>query len=73
LDFIVEARETYNGDQFLWSPKIMKLASSGSGGDEPAQVWDAQKDFEKPLVTTLDPWEQLAQTLMLTNEFVFLD
>jgi hypothetical protein len=73
LDFIVDSRDGFDGDQFLWAPKITRTAATGSGGDQPEQVWDAQANFEKQVVTTLNPWEQLAQTLMLTNEFVFLD
>jgi hypothetical protein len=73
LDFIVDLGDVLNSDQFLWAPKITKLASSSSGGEEPAHTWDAEKDFAPVAVTTLTPWEQLAQTLMLTNEFVFVD
>jgi hypothetical protein len=48
------------------------LATTGSGGDG-AQSWDAQKDFAGPPMQLLNRWEQLAQALMLANEFVFLD
>ena len=72
LDFIVDIRGGLNSDQFLWSPKITLVASSGSGGDG-APPWDAQKDFAGPPVALLSQWQQLAQALMLANEFVFLD
>ena len=72
LDFIVDIRNGLNSDQFLWSPKITLVASSGSGGDG-APPWDAQKDFTGPPVALLSQWQQLAQALMLANEFVFLD
>lgn len=67
LDFIVDIRDGLNSDQFLWSPKIDTAVSGG------VQSWDAQKDFTGPAAASLSPWQQLAQTLMLTNEFVFLD
>jgi len=72
LDFIVDIRDGLNSDQFLWSPKISTVATTGSGGDG-AQSWDAQKDFAGPPMQLLSRWEQLAQALMLANEFVFLD
>ncbi|MEO6740273.1 MAG: PSD1 and planctomycete cytochrome C domain-containing protein [Chthoniobacteraceae bacterium] len=72
LDFIVDIRDGLNSDQFLWSPKIIAVASAGAGGDD-VQSWDAQKDFTGPTKVSLSLWQQLAQTLMLTNEFVFVD
>lgn len=72
LDFIVDIRDGLNSDQFRWSPKITAAANAGAGGDD-AQSWDAQKDFTGPASVSLSLWQQLAQTLMLTNEFVFVD
>ncbi len=72
LDFVVDIRDGLNSDQFVWSPKIFIVASGGSGGDD-APSWDAQKDFAGPNSAPLSLWQQLAQTLMLTNEFVFVD
>ncbi|MDZ4367283.1 MAG: DUF1553 domain-containing protein, partial [Afipia sp.] len=72
LDFIVDIRDGLSFDQFLWSPKIATAVSAGAGGGD-AQSWDAQKDFVGPTSAPLSLWQQLAQTLMLTNEFVFVD
>ena len=72
LDFIVDIRDGLNSDQFLWSPKITLVGNSGAGVDA-APPWDAQKDFAGPPVSLLSQWQQLAQVLMLANEFVFLD
>ncbi|MEO6786777.1 MAG: DUF1553 domain-containing protein, partial [Chthoniobacteraceae bacterium] len=72
LDFIVDIRDGLNSDQFLWSTKILAVVNGGAGGGD-APSWDAQKDFAGPASVTLNLWQQLAQTLMLTNEFVFLD
>jgi hypothetical protein len=74
LDFIVDIDIGLNSDQFLWSPQLSTTqAIAGSGGDTPAEVWDAKKDFTASPKTTLTSWEQLAQVLMLSNEFMFVD
>ncbi|MBL9180346.1 MAG: DUF1553 domain-containing protein [Verrucomicrobiaceae bacterium] len=74
LDFIVDIDVGLNSDQFLWSPQLSATQIiAGSGGDTPAEVWDAKKDFTTSPKTTLTSWEQLAQVLMLSNEFMFVD
>ncbi len=69
LDFIVDIDIGLNSDQFLWSPQL----SASSGGDTASEVWDVKKDFPASPKTTLTSWEQLAQVLMLSNEFMFVD
>ncbi|MBL9182300.1 MAG: DUF1553 domain-containing protein [Verrucomicrobiaceae bacterium] len=74
LDFIVDIDVGLNSDQFLWSPQLStSQIVAGSGGDTPSEVWDAKKDFTASPKTTLTSWEQLAQVLMLSNEFMFVD
>lgn len=75
LDFIVDIGNGLNSDQFLWSPKISPsvTATTGAGGDTPSDAWDAQKDFSAQPKSQLTAWEQLAQVLMLSNEFMFVD
>ncbi|MFM7606789.1 MAG: DUF1553 domain-containing protein, partial [Prosthecobacter sp.] len=74
LDFIVDIDIGLNSDQFLWSPQLSATQTiAGSGGDTPAEVWDVKKDFTASPKTTLTSWEQLAQVLMLSNEFMFVD
>ncbi|MFO1483742.1 MAG: DUF1549 and DUF1553 domain-containing protein [Verrucomicrobiaceae bacterium] len=74
LDFIVDIDVGLNSDQFLWSPQISaSTAIAGSGGDSVAEVWDARKDFGEQPKVSLNAWEQLAQVLMLSNEFMFVD
>ncbi|MCM2372257.1 PSD1 and planctomycete cytochrome C domain-containing protein [Aporhodopirellula aestuarii] len=68
IDFIVEAGKSASNDNFLWSPQIRCIAGPAKG-----QRWDAAKDFSPPPAPQLDGWEQLAQALMLTNEFFYLD
>jgi hypothetical protein len=63
LDFVVDSIGDYEADTFSWAPKLR-------AGE---RLWDAQKDFAGPPFPRLTPREQLAQVLLLTNEFAFLD
>ncbi len=73
LDFIVDLRDGLNSDQFLWAPRLTLAGTAGSGGDIAEQSWSAEKDFAGDALTLLGPWQQLAQVLMLANEFMFVD
>jgi cytochrome c553 len=65
LDFAVDIGGTLNNDQFVWEVRITSA--------EPANAWQSRTDFVGPRTTSLDPWEQLAQVLFSTNEFMFVD
>jgi hypothetical protein len=76
VDFIVDINEGLNSDQFLWSPKVTAVPATAAAGATDAvlsETWDALKDFTGLAAQPLNGWQQLAQTLMLTNEFVFVD
>ena len=74
LDFIVDIADGLNSDQFLWSPKLTPTAhTTGAGGPPTPDTWDAEKDFSAQPKSRLTPWQQLAQVLMLSNEFMFVD
>jgi len=73
LDFVVDIGGRLNNNQFLWSPGIRLAGSAGSGGDLGPRLWDARADFTKSSVSSLDPWEQFVQVMMLANEFLFVD
>lgn len=73
IDFVVDIGGGLNSDQFLWSPVITPAASAVSASNPNGEPWDAGKDFAGPSTAPLSPWQQLAQTLMLTNEFMFID
>jgi hypothetical protein len=73
LDFVVDIAGGLNSDQFLWAPKIAAVGTGGTGADPESLMWDAHNEFKGPVVVTLNAWEQLAQALMLTNEFLFVD
>jgi hypothetical protein len=74
LDFIVDIADGLNSDQFLWSPKLTPTVhTTGAGGPPTPDTWDAEKDFSAQPKSSLNPWQQLAQVLMLSNEFMFVD
>ncbi|QDV32574.1 PSD1 and planctomycete cytochrome C domain-containing protein [Tautonia plasticadhaerens] len=67
IDFVVDLRDGLDSDQFRWAPVITGL---GTGG---ATTWDARDDFAGDSTPTLGPWEQLAQVLLMSNEFSFVE
>ncbi|MFM9961729.1 MAG: PSD1 and planctomycete cytochrome C domain-containing protein [Planctomycetaceae bacterium] len=72
LDFIVTSRASVTNDSFQWAPKLAAVEKGFS------TIWDIARDFPKtptgqPIETALTPWEQLAQVLLLSNEFQFVD
>jgi hypothetical protein len=65
IDFLVDLRGNLDSDSFNWHPLI-----KGHG------EWDAKAQFAgppPPHPPDLTPWEQFAQVLLETNEFVFVD
>ena len=72
LDFIVDIRNGLNSDQFLWAPKVSLVATAGAGAGTP-HTYDAEKDFTGIGSPPLTAWQRLAQTLLLTSEFMFID
>jgi len=69
IDFVVDIVKELNSDQFLWAPVIRPLEPASTD----ATYWDATRDYSGPSVRKLTKLEQLAQVLMLTNEFWFVD
>lgn len=63
LDFVVNFQANLNSDQFLWSPEIKMQEKS----------WQAERDFAGKQPNYLNPWQQLAQVLLMSNELVFID
>jgi len=72
IDFVVDVRDGLNSDQHLWAPKIRVVSPTAEGTPEPSD-WDASRDFNGPPTRRLKPWEQLAQVLLMANEFLFVD
>jgi hypothetical protein len=72
LDFVVDCKESESHDGFTWAPVLRTKQAVGSPGSV-VQVWHSTNDFSGPAPAQLNAWEQLAQTLLLSNEFVFVD
>jgi hypothetical protein len=68
IDFLVDCRPAgeITWDEFSWAP-VIKVDKQG--GPE----WNAAAQFGGPPPQPLTQWEKYAQTLLLTNEFVFVD
>ncbi|MBX3420965.1 MAG: PSD1 domain-containing protein [Pirellulaceae bacterium] len=79
IDFVVDIIQQLNSDQYLWAPVIRQVADQDA--DQSAvnhtstalTVWDAARNFTGPAQPRLSRWEQLAQVLLMTNEFAFVD
>jgi len=65
VDFIVDIDKILNSDQYLWWSTIRE---SGDG-----LVWNSEQDFPQNESKLLNGWEQLAQALLCSNEFMFVD
>ncbi|MCA9061429.1 MAG: DUF1553 domain-containing protein, partial [Planctomycetaceae bacterium] len=69
IDFVVDNREDSSFDSFEWRIQIQQAVDGIV-----VRNWNSERDFEqRQPQQLLDQWSQLAQTLMLTNEFVFVD
>lgn len=66
VDFVVDRYENLNSDDFLWNPVLTEEEGRRT-------QWKAKEDFGEKRRAPLDPWQQLAQVLLMTNEFVFVD
>jgi hypothetical protein len=66
IDFLVDCLTDSENDGFKWAP-VITLKAPGQ------QVWDARKDFAGPPPISLNAWEKLAQVLLQTSEFAFVD
>ncbi len=77
LDFVVDLNANLNSEQHLWAPVVREVSMPTSAGvpDEAARpvLWDARRDFSGPPPVRLTRMEQLAQVLIVSNEFLFVD
>lgn len=64
LDWLVISGGDPGYDGFLWSPR---LSYQGTG-----KMHDSGRDFSGPEQVPLNPWQSLAQALLLSNEFHFV-
>ncbi|HTU24333.1 MAG TPA: PSD1 and planctomycete cytochrome C domain-containing protein [Pirellulales bacterium] len=78
IDFVAVCRANNGFDRFAWKPVVRLMpatadAGSAAGGASLEVVWDAGSGFHGPVPGPLDVWQRLAHTLLLTNEFMYLD
>jgi hypothetical protein len=69
IDFVTDSRANVTSDEFTWTVTL-RLTSSDKG---PGHVWDSTSGFHGPLTVPLTRWQELAQILMMSNEFAFVD
>jgi hypothetical protein len=69
VDFITDCGPTLDNDQFNWTVTLRLSGSSADAG----QVWDSTSGFHGPLELPLTRWQELAQVLLMSNEFVIVD
>lgn len=65
VDFVVEPIDNNSFDSIQWEPVV-----SESG--QPSRRWDVANDFAGP-ESIATAWQNLAQALLATNEFVYVD
>ena len=72
LDFIVDCLSNPNHDSFQWSPQIHLTTDAPVG--QPKH-WNSQSEFSgtRDQTRPLTVWDRIAQVLLMSNEFVFLD
>ena len=70
IDFLVDIGSGLNSDQFLWE---IALTDQHEDLETPAKAWNANSDFPADTSLPLTAWEQLAQALLCSNEFLFID
>jgi hypothetical protein len=79
IDFVVDIAGQLGFDSFVWSPEIktQSLSLTAASGEKPeqppARQWNYSRDFRKPEPVRITPWQSLAQILLLSNEFQFID
>ncbi len=67
IDFVVGCRENAGWDSFDWRVSLALETSAGW------QRWSSEQDFRGPPLEPLDLWSQLAQVLLVSNEFLYVD
>jgi hypothetical protein len=75
LDFVIDSRGNDQDDVFRWAPTITMPGVDMPALPGMAMRWDARTDFMDPakMPQPLGAWDELAQVLLLSNEFAFVD
>ena len=70
IDFVVDIGDELNTDQYFWRCQISETSATESN---PSIAWNSESDFPRNTTDRLTPLEQLAQVLLCSNEFLFID
>jgi hypothetical protein len=70
IDFVVAPRQSPTADGYRWTVLIEQRDRSR---ENVLRRWHSARDFAAPPPPPMDAWEQTAQALMMTNEFLFVD
>ena len=69
IDFVADCGANESHDSFRWKVRIEQ-----SVNDQRVRSWNSEKEFSGgPAETRLSALQQMAQALLLTNEFMFVD
>lgn len=68
LEFVTFCQANESHDSFDWPVTIYQFANG-----QAVREWNSEADFSASKATRLSPLAQLAQVLMMTNEFTFID
>jgi len=73
LDFIVDRRQNHFCDEFRWAPIVTLVPANGE-----TRRYDAAENFAGPpgrasAESRGSVWSDLAQVLLQSNEFLFVD
>jgi hypothetical protein len=71
VDFVVDCQATENSDSFTWPVQIRYVNPAAPEGS--IARFDSRKDFRLDEPESADRWASLAQALMSSNEFMFVD
>lgn len=66
IDFVVDGKENVNHDSFQWE---VDLRADAPG----RRRWNSREDFRGERFRPLDPWAQLVQLMLISNELMFVD
>ena len=70
IDFIVDVNGNLGYDSYQWDPTLAVVVPESKPSD---QRWNYQEAFGDPVAMLRTPLQRLAQILLLTNEFQFID
>ena len=75
IDFIVSIDQSLSYNDFIWAPLVRSIGPERDANGY-VKEWNAQKEFGGTPAEErmpLSPWEEYAQVLLLSNEFLFVD